>query len=101
MDGSQVPGLGKPAPPTDRLTTRLACAQEEPGALCWQIRNLDPAGAETRPPTPCRERVDRRPSQNLWGVCMAAVRDMLRSTVVKCAGTATRSWALHGKQRGA
>ena len=68
MDGSQVPGLGKPAPPTDRLTTRLACAQEEPGALCWQIRNLDPAGAETRPPTPCRERVDRRPSQNLWGV---------------------------------
>ncbi|CAI9179012.1 unnamed protein product [Rangifer tarandus platyrhynchus] len=50
------------------------------------IGHLDLARAETRPPTPCREREDRCPSQNLWGARMVVVRDVLRSTVVKVCG---------------
>lgn len=60
--------LGEAGPSHRPAYGKISVCPGGAGGSAPQKRNLGPAGgAETRPSTPCRERVDRRPSQNLWG----------------------------------
>lgn len=90
VDGSPVPDSGKPAPRIDRLTARLACAQEEPGALCPADKTSGPGQSRDVPPDPLPGAGGQAPqSEPLGGTygccacrapvnCCGSVREPLR-----------------------